>query len=114
MVPLHGRLFTQWLHFAFPHECPYPHITQKDGAGNALTTSYFQGAADATAQWTDDEMLPLVEGDNHAIFGFRGILSTGLMLLAMGAMCNQIRMMASSLSRCVQKDVMRVDVEKGL
>jgi len=114
MVPLHGRLFTQWLHFAFPHECPYPHIASRDGAGNGLTTSYFQGAADATAQWTDDEMLPLVEGDNHAIFGFRGILSTGLMLLAMGAMCNQIRMMASSLSRCVQKDVMRVDVEKGL
>merc|ERR1719335_2175463 len=23
-VPLHGRLFAQWLHFAFPHECPYP------------------------------------------------------------------------------------------
>merc|ERR1719162_1865586 len=24
-VPLHGRLVAQWLHFAFPHECPYPH-----------------------------------------------------------------------------------------
>merc|ERR1712086_266714 len=24
-VPLHGRLLAQWLHFAFPHECPYPH-----------------------------------------------------------------------------------------
>merc|ERR1719161_15734 len=24
-VSLHGRLFAQWLHYAFPHECPYPH-----------------------------------------------------------------------------------------
>jgi len=25
-VPLHGRLMAQWLHFVFPHECPYPHM----------------------------------------------------------------------------------------
>merc|ERR1719146_324991 len=25
-VPLHGRLMAQWLHFVFPHECPYPHL----------------------------------------------------------------------------------------
>jgi len=25
MVPLHGRLFAQWLHYAFPRECPFPH-----------------------------------------------------------------------------------------
>jgi len=24
MVPLHGRLFAQWLHYAFPHECVFP------------------------------------------------------------------------------------------
>merc|ERR1711862_589727 len=24
-VPIHGRLFAQWLHYAFPNECPYPH-----------------------------------------------------------------------------------------
>lgn len=23
-VPLHGRLFAQWLHHAYPRECPYP------------------------------------------------------------------------------------------
>ena len=92
-VPLHGRLFAQWLHFAFPHECPYPHVTQKDGAGNALTTSYFQGTADTRAQWTDDEMLPMVEVDNDAIYGFRGLLRIFFMLLAAGAMCNQIRML---------------------
>jgi len=25
-VPIYGRLFAQWLHFAFPNECPYPSI----------------------------------------------------------------------------------------
>merc|ERR1719453_2377357 len=24
-VPLHGRLFAQWMHHAYPRECPYPH-----------------------------------------------------------------------------------------
>jgi len=26
-IPLHGRLFAQWLHYAFPRECPFPHLT---------------------------------------------------------------------------------------
>jgi len=26
IVPLHGRLFFQWLHYAYPRECPYPHM----------------------------------------------------------------------------------------
>merc|ERR550525_922627 len=26
-VPLHGRLFKQWLHHAYPRECPYPHVS---------------------------------------------------------------------------------------
>merc|ERR1719482_355608 len=25
VVPLHGRLFSQWLHYVFPRECPFPH-----------------------------------------------------------------------------------------
>jgi hypothetical protein len=24
-VPIYGRLFARWLHFVYPHECPYPH-----------------------------------------------------------------------------------------
>jgi len=36
-VPLHGRLFTQWLHYAFPHECTFPHK-----AGSAVTSTPFQ------------------------------------------------------------------------
>jgi len=25
LVPLHGRLFMQWLHYAYPRECSFPH-----------------------------------------------------------------------------------------
>jgi hypothetical protein len=27
MVPLHARLFSQWMHHAYPRECPYPHLS---------------------------------------------------------------------------------------
>jgi len=37
-VPIHGRLFAQWLHYAFPRECPFPH---KTGAVSALTPAEF-------------------------------------------------------------------------
>jgi len=26
-VPLHGRLFMQWMHHVYPRECPYPHVS---------------------------------------------------------------------------------------
>jgi len=26
-VPLHGRLFAQWMHHAYPRECPFPHAS---------------------------------------------------------------------------------------
>jgi len=26
-IPLHGRLFSQWMHHAYPRECPYPHVS---------------------------------------------------------------------------------------
>merc|ERR1719343_706366 len=27
LIPLHGRLFAQWMHHAYPNECPYPHTS---------------------------------------------------------------------------------------
>eukprot|EP00928_Gymnodinium_smaydae_P014911 TRINITY_DN15473_c0_g1_i1.p1 TRINITY_DN15473_c0_g1~~TRINITY_DN15473_c0_g1_i1.p1 ORF type:complete len:597 (-),score=163.36 TRINITY_DN15473_c0_g1_i1:105-1895(-) len=33
-VPLHGRLFLQWLHYVFPQECQYPH---KSGSVSTLS-----------------------------------------------------------------------------
>jgi len=81
-VPLHGRLFAEFLHYAFPTECPYPHILEDAEAlspsswasGRAQATQHErrqhlqapEGDADAnaTAQivtWSDDEVLPLLE-----------------------------------------------------
>eukprot|EP00932_Pfiesteria_piscicida_P007701 SRR837773.17882.p1 GENE.SRR837773.17882~~SRR837773.17882.p1 ORF type:complete len:488 (+),score=52.88 SRR837773.17882:2-1465(+) len=39
-VPLHGRLFAQWFHAAFPYECPYPHIVAEELAARV---SYWAG-----------------------------------------------------------------------
>lgn len=44
-VPLHGRLFAQWLHYVFPQECPYPH---KAGAASAATMTNFGSQAYAS------------------------------------------------------------------
>merc|ERR1719197_2419944 len=27
-VPLHGRLFAQWMHHMYPRECPFPHLSE--------------------------------------------------------------------------------------
>ncbi|CAK0826827.1 unnamed protein product [Prorocentrum cordatum] len=39
-VPLHGRLFAQWLHYAFPRECPFPH---KSGSTKQVLPKSFEG-----------------------------------------------------------------------
>jgi hypothetical protein len=45
-VPLYGRLFAQWLHHAYPRECPFPHLSgsiapkqQRDFLGGNATKS---------------------------------------------------------------------------
>merc|ERR1712170_79239 len=45
VVPLHGRLFAQWLHYAFPRECPFPH---KTGTAAVKTPSQFGDASIAS------------------------------------------------------------------
>jgi len=49
-VPLHARLFAQWMHFVFPSECPYPHAVE-DAA--VLRPSHWSGQRRASA--TDEE-----------------------------------------------------------
>lgn len=91
-VPLHGRLFAQWLHFAFPHECPYPSIVQ---SATALSASqWLDGRATASAEerqkhvesapvqdgpadedldisgrWSDHEVLPVISETPSSSFG---------------------------------------------
>jgi len=40
LVPLHGRLFSQWLHYAFPRECPFPH---RSGSTKQVLPKNFEG-----------------------------------------------------------------------
>jgi len=52
-VPIHGRLFAQWMHHAYPRECPYPHVS---GTTNPQTEAEWEDHGNkATA--TEDEML---------------------------------------------------------
>jgi len=84
-VPLHGRLFAQWMHFAFPLECPFPHVA---GNSSVMSAAHWrnqigdfrvtpedkarfiqEGGANAqmlaldpvTLEWSDEEVLPLQE-----------------------------------------------------
>jgi len=80
-VPLHGRLFAQWLHYVFPRECPFPHKTgatvsqtpvergdgmlaSKDEVERHASTrkdqtvnSFLAEEEDVMSQWTEDEEL---------------------------------------------------------
>jgi len=86
-VPLHGRLFAQWLHYAFPYECAFPHVSE-DGSelsahhwlgGKAIASveiradhvesvdtkmaqeSIEDAVVPSMAQWSEEEILPLAD-----------------------------------------------------
>jgi len=62
-VPLHGRLFAQWLHHAYPRECPYPHIS---GSTNPMTTSEWRENDNRSVSATQSEMQEVVERYNSS------------------------------------------------
>jgi len=57
-VPLHGRLFAQWMHHAFPNECPYPHVS---GTTSPRTAAEWLNATGEEHTATADEMQSLVD-----------------------------------------------------
>lgn len=88
-VPIYGRLFRQWLHYAFPYDCPYPHVTEGASAVAAggsqprrarpeerlrlveVARSNPAEAQPSLALWRDDEKM-LFEPGPHG--GSRGWL----------------------------------------
>lgn len=58
LVPLHGRLFAQWLHHAYPRECPYPHVTGKTNPMTADEWMQAKGVAGVAA--SKEEMKRVV------------------------------------------------------
>lgn len=56
-VPIHGRLFAQWLHHVFPRECPYPHMS---GSKHPQWVEDFEEETGKSSQLSDDEMAVFV------------------------------------------------------
>jgi len=61
-VPLHGRLFAQWLHFAFPHECNFPAILEN---ADVLSTSQWHSASYSASK--EDRMSLTLAADVSAV-----------------------------------------------
>lgn len=91
-VPIHGRLFAQWMHHAYPRECPFPHaagttspLTPNEWmletgqsnssvsreeldallANNDQVNSSNENAHGADLPWSEDEELIVVYGASH-------------------------------------------------
>jgi len=65
IVPLHGRLFTQWMHHAYPRECRFPHVI---GAVNRISPNEWMDAMDLeTVEASEGDMELLVSYDEQGI-----------------------------------------------
>jgi len=61
LVPLHGRLFAQWMHHAYPRECPFPHQV---GTVSPLTPNeWMREAGQEDAKASAEEMQTQVASD---------------------------------------------------
>mmetsp|Transcript_27851 Transcript_27851/g.69996 ORF Transcript_27851/g.69996 Transcript_27851/m.69996 type:complete len:602 (-) Transcript_27851:291-2096(-) len=109
-VPVHGRLFAQWMHHAYPRECPYPHAQGSlasprtpdewmatDGVGSSaiITKAEIHAAANSAEEevgegditnasvelpWSAEEELPMLSVPTQERSFVRGI--TGVCLSA--------------------------------
>lgn len=103
-VPLHGRLFAQWLHYAFPLECQYPQMPESDAVmspshweerGHSATEEEKEkyialaaAAADAAIMLEDGEdvqMLPV--WSEEEVLPFRTSKTSSLPSLRVVARC---------------------------
>jgi hypothetical protein len=57
-VQLHGRLFAQWMHHAFPRECPYPHLS---GTTNPQTPDEWLESTGEEAMATEEDIQGFVD-----------------------------------------------------
>lgn len=60
-VQLHGRLFAQWLHHAYPRECPFPHLS---GSTNPRSPDEWMEEKGAEPVASEQEMRMHVTLDN--------------------------------------------------
>jgi len=62
-VPLHGRLFAQWLHHAYPRECPFPHLSGTTSPARVEEWAALEGQQAAASR---EEMRQHVEASESA------------------------------------------------
>lgn len=63
MVPLHGRLFSQWMHHVYPRECPYPHMS---GTTDAKLPDEFMDVSGTEPTASEEEMMQYVAQSGNA------------------------------------------------
>lgn len=56
-VPIHGRLFMQWMHMVYPRECAYPHLS---GTIKPLTPDAWSDSTDKNPTATEEEMAKFI------------------------------------------------------
>lgn len=59
MVPLHGRMFAQWMHHAYPRECPYPHMS---GTLTSMRAAHFEKATGIATTMSDADLRDHIAG----------------------------------------------------
>jgi hypothetical protein len=57
-VPLHGRLFAQWMHHAYPRECPYPHLS---GTTKPLDAEVYEQVTADASEISHDEIREIMQ-----------------------------------------------------
>jgi len=57
-VPLHSRLFAQWMHYAYPRECPFPAVS---GTTKPMSAADWLNATGSQASLTQDEVDAFVK-----------------------------------------------------
>jgi len=62
-VPIHGRLFAQWLHHVYPHECAYPHVS---GRKHPQWVLDFEEETGKSSQFSGSEMESFVHNASKA------------------------------------------------
>merc|ERR1719291_819104 len=70
-VPLHGRLFAQWMHHAYPLECPYPH---EAGTTAPLTRGeWMKETGSESEKASTAEMMEHIASDSCSISSEGGV-----------------------------------------
>merc|ERR1719343_1245028 len=64
VVPLHGRLFAQWMHHAYPFDCPFPHDTT---INPQTADEWMRETGNTETDASAEEMQAQVDSDTCAI-----------------------------------------------